>query len=132
MSAKKRAMPQWTKAPDSLVIRFADAIERLPTVEARKMFGYPAAFVNGNMFAGLFQSHMIVRLPEDDRRRSGAPAFEPMLGRPMREYVVVPPDVLGSSTALDEWLRKAHGFAASLPPKTAAKRAPKSGKRKRR
>src|SRR5262249_43711000 len=102
MSAKKREMPKWTKAPESLMVTFSNAVERLPTLEARKMFGYPAAFVNGNMFAGLFQSSMIVRLSEDDRRRSGAPAFEPMPGRPMREYVVVPKDVLGSSTALDE------------------------------
>jgi TfoX/Sxy family transcriptional regulator of competence genes len=130
MSAKKRAMPKWTKAPESLVTRFADAIERLPTVEARKMFGYPAAFVNGNMFAGLFQSSMMVRLSEDDRRRLRASPFEPMPGRPMREYVVVPEEVLGSSTTLDEWLRKGHAFASSLPPK-AAKKTARSRPRKR-
>ena len=47
----KRGMPKWTKAPDALVALFGDAIKGLPGVEARKMFGYPAAFVNGNMFS---------------------------------------------------------------------------------
>jgi len=28
------------------------------------VFGYPCAFVNGNMFAGLFQTELFVRLSE--------------------------------------------------------------------
>jgi hypothetical protein len=31
------------------------------------MFGYPAAFVNSNMFMGLFQESMLIRLPEKCR-----------------------------------------------------------------
>lgn len=30
------------------------------------MFGHPAAFVNGNMFAGLVKEKMILRLDESD------------------------------------------------------------------
>lgn len=45
------AMPKWTKAPASLVAQFGRAVEPLPDVETRKMFGYPAAFTGGQMFA---------------------------------------------------------------------------------
>jgi TfoX/Sxy family transcriptional regulator of competence genes len=115
-------MPKFTKPPQSLVVSFGRAIEGFPDVETKTMFGYPAAFVNGNMFACLFQSRMMLRLSEEDRRASGARTFEPMPGRPMREYVEVPQEVLRSATLLDAWLRKGHGHASSLPAKTPKKR----------
>jgi TfoX/Sxy family transcriptional regulator of competence genes len=31
-------------------------VAALPEIQQRKMFGYPAAFVNGHMFAGVFQA----------------------------------------------------------------------------
>ena len=123
MSKKKGGMAKWTKAPEPLVALFARAIEGLPGVEARKMFGYPAAFVNRNMFAGLFRTSMILRLSEEDRRESGAKPFEPVPGRPMREYIVVPEKILRSATLLDVWLRKGYTLASSLPPKSAGKKA---------
>jgi len=116
-----RKMPKWAKAPEALVAQFERAIEGLSGVETRKMFGYPAAFMNGNMFSGLFQSSIILRLSESDRAacasRYGARPFEPMPGRPMREYIVLPDEIVGSAKALAEWLRKGHHHAASLPPK---------------
>ena len=36
--------------------------------ERRKMFGCPAWFVNGNMFAGAFADRIFLRLSEEDRR----------------------------------------------------------------
>ncbi len=127
VGAKKRPMPRWTKAPEALVDLFSHAIESLPGVQPRKMFGYPAAFVNGNMFSSLFQSSMILRLSERDRavcaERFEARRFEPMPGRPMREYVEVPEQILKSPELLDAWLRKARDHAAALPPKTARRAA---------
>jgi TfoX/Sxy family transcriptional regulator of competence genes len=131
VSGKKREMPKWTRAPESLVVLFGRAIEGLPGVEAKKMFGYPAAFVNGNMFSSLFQSSMILRLSEQDRRESGAKPFEPMPGRPMREYVGVPKEVLRSAKLLDIWLRKGHGYASSLPAKSSRKKQAKARAKKR-
>lgn len=32
------------------------------------MFGYPACFVNGHIFMGLYREDMIVRLSEEDRK----------------------------------------------------------------
>ncbi len=63
----KRAMPAFTKAPEGMVEKFERAMKDFPMVTQRKMFGYPAAFVNGNMFAGLFQQEMFLRLSDEDR-----------------------------------------------------------------
>jgi len=106
-------MPKWTKAPDSLVALFARSIEALPGIETKKMFGYPDAFVNGNMFSSLFQSGVILRLSDDDRAacasRYGAQPFEPMPGRPMREYVVLP-DKIVRSAEFAAWLGRGIGM----------------------
>jgi hypothetical protein len=43
----------WQKSPAALIARFDELLPKDPRVARRKMFGYPAAFVNGRMFAGL-------------------------------------------------------------------------------
>lgn len=90
------------------------------------MFGYPCAFVNGQMFAGLHQENMVLRLSEEDRRQflqlEGARIFEPMPGRMMREYVVVPPCVLERFSTLRQWGNRSLQFAQSLKPKQAKRR----------
>jgi TfoX/Sxy family transcriptional regulator of competence genes len=115
------AAMKWTKSPESLVRTFAEALPDAPSVERRSMFGYPCAFVNGNMFAGLHQASLILRLGETERgellREPGARIFEPMPGRPMKEYVAAPPRVLGNVALLRKWMQKSLAFAASLPPK---------------
>ena len=124
-------MPTLRPAPDALVRRFAAALAAAPGAEGRKLFGYPAAFRNGKMFAGLFQHSMILRLSPEDRAnlavRAGARAFEPMPGRPMREYVVVPPAIVESVGEVQRWLAKAYDYAGSLPPKP-----PRTKSRKRK
>ena len=65
-----------------------------PRVTIRPMFGNISAFVNGNMFAGLFGNDLFVRLSEENRKelleKEGASLLEPMKGKPMKEYVVIP------------------------------------------
>jgi len=129
MPAKKRVMPKFTKAPDSMVALFTTATAKLPGIETRKMFSYPAAFINGNMFSGLFQSSMILKLAEADRdectREFGAKPFEPMPGRAMGQYIVVPDAILKSPALLDTWLQKSYRYVAALPQKRGAKTTPK-------
>ncbi len=121
-AAKPRAMPKFTPAPAALVSTFERALKDFPMAEQRKMFSYPAAFVDGKMFAALFQSRMMLRLPEAERSkfisefRTGL--FEVHPGRPMKEYVAVPPAVLKSPATLRRWIAKALAYAQSLPPKT--------------
>ncbi len=124
--AGKAEMPEFRKAPQALVDAFSAAIAGLPDTEMRKMFGYPAAFTAGQMAGGLFQDRVMVRLSAEDRARAlalpDAAPFEPMSGRPMREYVVLPREVAADPSGLREWLARAAQYTRSLPP-----RKPKSG-----
>jgi TfoX/Sxy family transcriptional regulator of competence genes len=94
------------------------------------MFGMPCAFVQGQMFAGLYENSLMMRLSEEDRQKfletvPGAAPFSPMPGRTMREYVEVPPVVLDSAEILEVWLNKAYAYAMSLPPKVKKERKKK-------
>lgn len=115
--------PAWGKSPQHLVEAFAAAVADLPGAEPRKMFGFPAAFVNGNLFTGLFEDRWFVRLADEDRvtlQGEGGAAFEPMPGRPMKAYVELPAEVLADEAARDGWLRRSLDHAASLPAKGRA------------
>jgi TfoX/Sxy family transcriptional regulator of competence genes len=109
----------WTKAPQSLVDLFAESLPDDLRIERRKMFGYPAIFVGGNMCAGLFQDQMFARLaPADaDALPGGAQLFEPMPGRPMKGYALIPDDILADEERLTQTLAKAVAFTAAMPPK---------------
>lgn len=90
----------------------------------RLMFGYPSAFVDGQMFAGLFGDGLFLRLGEADRTAllalPGATPFSPM-GRPSKHYVVLPPSMLEDEEAVKGWMSRALAFAKTLP-----KKAPKA------
>ena len=123
------------KSPQALIDAF-DAVMPGPPAQRRQMFGYPAAFVNNNMFMGLFQESMMVRLPEDLRgnllKQHGAKVFEPMPGRPMKEYVVLPDALIADRVRLSEWVAKSFEYAAALPSKAGgAKRAKSKAAAKR-
>jgi len=113
---------QFPKSPPGLIATFADV---LPAgAEKKMMFGYPAAFVNGNMFMSLFGTALILRLPEDARQEliaAGGRLFEPMKGRPMREYVAVPDAMLDDPRTLKPWVERSLTLGQSLPPKAKKK-----------
>jgi len=112
----------WRKSTPELIQTFEGVMPGPPAV-ARQMFGYPAGFVNGNMFMGIFQESMIVRLAEPSREQllklDGAKIFEPMPGRSMKEYVVVPPAIIKDKEKLRFWTAKALEYGLSLKPKPA-------------
>ena len=117
----------WRKAPPQLVALFDSVIPIDPRVERRQMFGYPAAFADGKLFAGLHQEDFILKLPDQDRERlrreQGAQPFEPMPGRRMREYVVLPEAMLSDRKALDMWLVRSLAYAVSQETVVAKPRA---------
>lgn len=130
-------MGPWIKPSVELVERFGEAVAGIDGLEVRKMFGYPTGFIGGNMTAGLFAETMIVRLAEgerDERRAVGWSQFEPMPGRRMREYVVLPPDVAANPEEARAWVERAATYVRTLPPKqpkvrkqSSAKKASKPG-----
>jgi len=108
------------KAPPDLVEHFAEVMANVPDAQLRKMFGYPAAFANGYMFTGLHQDRWVIRLPDEARSRltaMGATPFEPMPGRPMRGYLVIPRSLVADADALVPWLNQALAHVLALPPK---------------
>lgn len=86
----------------------------------KKMFGMPAGFVNGNMFLGVWANGVVLRLDDAGRselsRLAGVGPFEPMEGRPWKDYVLA--DV-GTCPAEDlaAWARRALEHTAQMPAK---------------
>lgn len=122
---------KWEKPSRELLQRFDEIMRAFPYTERRKMFGFPCAFVKGNMFTGLHQQSMFMRLSPDDRETflelENAHLFQPMPDRTMKEYVVIPQSILNSDEELNRWLEKSIQYANSLPPKQ-----PKKGTRKKK
>ena len=111
---------QMPKAEIAVKEAFKTLLPDDPRVTVRPMFGNVAAFVNGNMFSGVFGEDVFVRLPEGDRAKvqaGGGGAFEPMPGRAMKEYVVLP-SAWRSGRDGEKWVRRSLEWAAELPPKT--------------
>jgi TfoX/Sxy family transcriptional regulator of competence genes len=92
-----------------------------PRVQSRPMFGNRAAFVNGNMFLALFGSKVAVRLADEDRatllKEAGAGSFEPMPGKAMKEYVVLPEAWRTRRKKAERWVERSFAWAGGLPPK---------------
>lgn len=72
------------------------------------MFGMPCLKINGKAFAGFHQGTMVFKLAAPEREAalalSGARLFDPMGGRPMKEWVEVP---LAHTQRWDEFARHA-------------------------
>ena len=110
----------WQKSSPELVERFSRVVGRFPDVTQRKMFGYPAGFVGGNMVTSLFEESWVVRLEPDgleEARATGGTAFDPMGGRPMKGYVTLPPEVLADEDAVAGWVERAIAHGRTMPPK---------------
>ena len=116
-----REMPSFDKSPADLAERFRSFVATRDDLEPRQMFGYPSAFVGGNLTTGLYQASWFVRLPADDEaelRGLGGGSFEPMAGRPMRGYVTMPEAILDDPAALSGWVDRAVTFVRTLPDKS--------------
>lgn len=110
------------------------AFERLipddPRAMRGQMFGHPCAFVFGQMFFGTFAQTLVIRVGEARAKALAvAPVshFEPIPGRPWKEYLQVAPDAVPQE-ALAALAREALEFTAKLPPK--APKAPRPRKPK--
>jgi TfoX/Sxy family transcriptional regulator of competence genes len=121
----------WRKPREDLVELLHDVIpEGSAPVEFKPMFGGPCYWTGGNMFAAVHQESIFVRLGEEDRAellaQPGAHLFEPMEGRPMKEYVVFPAAMLADHEAVRGWMARGLAYAASLPPKEKKPRKKKA------
>lgn len=85
------------------------------------MFGYPCAWVGGNMASGLFASTWWVRLAPDRLAavlQSGeGRTFEVMPGRAMKGYAAMAEAVLADDARVEALVSEALDYTATLPPK---------------
>ena len=111
----------WKKAPEELKALMETAMEGIGA-QKRPMFGFPCWFINGHMFSGLFEDSVFVRLSPAQSAQAHADGhpfapFAPMPGRPMKDYSLVPKQVLAAASRLRHLLEEAAAYTASLPPK---------------
>jgi TfoX/Sxy family transcriptional regulator of competence genes len=97
--------------------RFRNLVPNDRNIEIKPMFGNLGAFVNGNMFMGLFGPDIGVKLNQSDENRvreAGGGSFGPA-ERPMGGYVSLPDSA--TPEQLGDWINSALAYVASLPPK---------------
>ena len=109
---------QMPKHSEEAKAHFRTLVSPAPGVEVKPMFGSLGAFVNGNMFAGLFGEHIGVKLDQESLAEltalPGSGPFGPEQ-RPMGGYLSIPDDLPDDEKTV--WLRRAHDHVMKLPPK---------------
>jgi TfoX/Sxy family transcriptional regulator of competence genes len=111
------------KPSDADRARFQSLVPDDDRVEVKPMFGNLGAFVNGNMFMGLFGPDVGVKLADADQQQlveAGGGSFGPE-ERPMAGYVTVPPAL--AAPQAQRWVARSLEYVAGLPQKK--KRPPK-------
>jgi len=113
--------------PSPEMIKTLDAALLSFKCDRRLMFGAPVFMINRNMFAGVFENSIFMRLSDKDRadiqsKYSGARLFEPVKGHAMKQYAVIPVEIYGNAETLKEWLKRSYIYASSLPPKAGKKK----------
>ena len=106
-----------------------------PTITLRPMFGNLAAFVNGNMFAGLFGEGMFVRLPDTEAAaviENGGTPFEPVAGRRMAGYVMVPAGWQKNTESVKPLVTRALKLTRAMPAKAKKPATTRTEARKKR
>jgi TfoX/Sxy family transcriptional regulator of competence genes len=124
--AKSARLMKIPKADSRVARIFEELTPTASGVTSKKMFGQPAAFANGNMFMGVFGEDLFVRLSEPDRNeartQAGFVAFEPMPGRAMSEYWVIPRSVVKNPDEARQWVARSLRYALTLAPKKPKKK----------
>ena len=111
-------MPKVTPEAEEI---FAALVALDSRLEPRKMFGQPAAFVNGNMCLGGFGNDLFLLLNAADLATAskirGTRPFAPMPGRAMRSYLIMPRTILKDKIKSRRWVTRSVEFTLTLPEK---------------
>ena len=121
-------MPHSIPKPDEQSKAFFESVvPEHPGVKIRPMFGNLSAFVNGNMFMGLFGGDIGVKQGETEQAEllatPGSGPFGPA-ERPMGGWATIPAHVTPDDAR--PWVESALAHIATLPPKKpkGAKKTP--------
>ncbi|WP_457948860.1 TfoX/Sxy family protein [Pseudarthrobacter sp. alpha12b] len=126
------------KATEEEKERFRRVVPDHPGVVVKPIFGNLGAFVNGNMFAGLFGPTIGVKLSREDRELLESSERTVLFGpaeRPMGGYTGLPAmwneEGDGDDARARAWAEKALGYVASLPAKEPKEPKPRAARTSR-
>lgn len=92
---------------ENLSNRIREALENVPGVEEKQMFGGVCYMVNGKMCIGVVKDEMMCRIGEGAQaaalERSGCREMD-FAGKPMKGYVYVSDEGMRSSIDFDYWI----------------------------
>jgi TfoX/Sxy family transcriptional regulator of competence genes len=132
----ERGAMKLPRPSDEAKAAFTSLVPDEPSITLKPMFGQLSAFVNGNMFCGLFGDELVVRLPEADIaavKNQGGRDFEPMAGHKMGGYVMVPRDWRTTPAPAAALIKKSLAVTRAMPPKAPkSKTSAKKGTAKKR
>jgi TfoX/Sxy family transcriptional regulator of competence genes len=97
--------------------RFESLVPAEANVAVKPMFGNLGAFVNNNMFMGLFGADIGVKLDDAGQREltaAGGGPFGPA-ERPMGGYTSLPETF--SDVESKQWIARSLAYVSTLPPK---------------
>jgi TfoX/Sxy family transcriptional regulator of competence genes len=112
--------------PLTELIELMDNLTTIYEHTRRKMFGCPSYFVNGNMFAGVFEDTIYFRLSIDQqeslrKKYDDINQFEPLVGRKMKEYIVITEEIWKDINNVKTILNESYNYTQSLPIKQKKK-----------
>ena len=105
---------------EGLAQRIREVLDERPDVSEKKMFGGLAFLLHGNMCVGVVGEDLMVRVgPQAHADALREPRARKMdfTGRPMKGFVFVSGDGLGSDADLLRWVERGVRFADALPRK---------------
>lgn len=106
---------------------FTKLVPDEPAITLKPMFGQLSAFVNGNMFCGLFGDDLVVRLPEAEItavKEQGGRDFEPMAGHKMGGYVMVPGSWRSKPAPAVALIKRSLAVTRAMPAKKPKSKTP--------
>ncbi len=91
-------------------------------LEVKENFGFPFTSANGNMFSFLSKENTLgIRLPVAEREefilKYNSEIYQRTEGQVLKEYVVVPDDLLADTERLTFWFERSLSYAKTLKPK---------------
>ncbi len=110
---------------EELAARAREIIEELAEPREQKMFGGIAFMVNDHMCVGVMNDDLLIRLGGDG---ADAAVKNPhvrrmeMQGKEMKNFLVVSPEGIEKEKDLRGWIKQAHDFVLTLPPKKPKKK----------
>jgi len=101
----------------------------IPGVKAGKMFGLPGYYIDGKLFACVWEDGVSLKLPQQAReellKHKGVEPFVPMEGRPMKEWVLIRRKNSREYPKFEDYFISSVEYVLSLPKKSPRKKAKK-------